>query len=307
MTFKQLEHVLEIYKAGSVRRAAEQCYITQPALSQQLHRLEQELGFALFDHTASPLRPTAAGEHYLGVVQHIVQQHEQVLQWLRERPEEETGRVILGVTNTRSKIFLPALLPPFQKQHPNIRVVIQEEQTLQRLGELVFTGEVDLALVLENAFAFKRFSFTVLKEEEILLAVPKNSLLDARCREIMARQGFVSPAQCEGQPFIFLKEGTQFRDILEQELAGTAGERPAAVMETSSSDLAHRMAAAGYGSTLVGDMMAKYDNFYDSLSYYPISDPPFLWTFGFIRHPERYLSPAVHTFLDFMKEHADLI
>lgn len=62
MTFKQLEHVLEIYKAGSVRRAAEQCYITQPALSQQLHRLEQELGFALFDHTASPLRPTAAGE-----------------------------------------------------------------------------------------------------------------------------------------------------------------------------------------------------------------------------------------------------
>lgn len=183
MTFKQLEHVLEIYKAGSVRRAAEQCYITQPALSQQLHRLEQELGFALFDHTASPLRPTAAGEHYLGVVQHIVQQHEQVLQWLRERPEEETGRVILGVTNTRSKIFLPALLPPFQKQHPDIRVVIQEEQTLQRLGELVSTGEVDLA---------------------------------------------------------------------------------------------HRMAAAGYGSTLVGDMMAKYDNFYNSLSYYPISDPPFL-------------------------------
>lgn len=118
------------------------------------------------------------------------------------------------MTNTRSKIFLPALLPPFQKQHPDIRVVIQEEQTLQRLGELVFTGEVDLA---------------------------------------------------------------------------------------------HRMAAAGYGSTLVGDMMAKYDNFYNSLSYYPISDPPFLWTFGFIWHPERYLSPAVHTFLDFMKEHVDLI
>ena len=111
MNFRQLEYVITIYREGTLTKAAEKLFISQPALTQQLQKLEKEIGTQLFDRTTTPLTPTYAGKYYLDIMEKILYENQQALSWLEDIDSLNRGKIVLGISDIRSLQFLPVLLP----------------------------------------------------------------------------------------------------------------------------------------------------------------------------------------------------
>ena len=114
MVSKQDETFLAIAQAGSVSKAAQGLYLSQPAVSRSLKRLEEDLGVQLFDREAVPLRLTQAGERYLRYVRENQERERRLRQDLAQLEREPSGTVRVGLNFWRSSLVLPRVLPAFQ-------------------------------------------------------------------------------------------------------------------------------------------------------------------------------------------------
>ena len=118
MVSKQDETFLAIAQAGSVSKAAQGLYLSQPAVSRSLKRLEEDLGAQLFDREAVPLRLTQAGERYLRYVRENQERERRLRQDLAQLEREPSGTVRVGLNFWRSSLVLPRVLPAFQRRYP---------------------------------------------------------------------------------------------------------------------------------------------------------------------------------------------
>ena len=110
MVSKQDETFLAIAQAGSVSKAAQGLYLSQPAVSRSLKRLEEDLGIQLFDREAVPLRLTQAGERYLRYVRENQERERRLRQDLAQLEREPSGAVRVGLNFWRSSLVLPRVL-----------------------------------------------------------------------------------------------------------------------------------------------------------------------------------------------------
>ena len=122
MISKQEEYFLAIAQAGSISKAAQGLYLSQPALSSSLKRLEEDLGAQLFDRESTPLRLTQAGERYLSYVRENQERERRLRQDLAQMEREPSGTVRIGLNLWRSSLVLPRVLPAFQRRYPHIQV-----------------------------------------------------------------------------------------------------------------------------------------------------------------------------------------
>ncbi|MCD8083397.1 MAG: LysR family transcriptional regulator [Clostridiales bacterium] len=295
MNFKQLEYVLSIYREGSLSRAAEKLYISQPALTQQLKKLEKEIGAPLFDRSTTPLKPTYAGQHYLEIIEKMLYENDQALKWLEDIHVLNQGHILLGIPPIRSIQFLPVLLPSFHEKYPNIKVEIKEAPALA-LAEMVMKGEIDFALMIVHTDNHKMIFRPILKEH-VMLALPPDSPLNECCRDSIEKNGFLDLSILKDEPFILLKKGHRLRKIA-YDLFEQNHMMPSIILETENIDLAHHMVAAGYGATLLGEIAAVLNTFSPCPCYYPVKGENCEWELGIAWHPDKYISKAMLAFFD---------
>lgn len=295
MNFRQLEYVITIYREGTLTRAAEKLFISQPALTQQLRKLEKEIGTPLFDRTTTPLTPTYAGKHYLDFMEKILYENQQALSWLEDIDSLNRGKIVLGISDIRSLQFLPVLLPSFQKKYPHIEVEIKEAPALS-LPDMVKKGEIDFALMIARR-DHTGLTFHPLLTEKVLLAVPKNYEINAACRESVEKQGFIDLKIVKDQPFILLQKGFRLRNIA-YELFQENGIMPPVVMKTVNVNLSHHMTSAGYGLSFVGEIAASLTQVDPIPCYYPVKGENCTWELGIAYHPEKYISKAMNVFFE---------
>lgn len=146
MTIQQLRYIVTLEKERHFARAAEKCLVTQPGLTIQLKKLEEEIGIKIFDRSKIPLEPTPLGIEIIEKAKKILREVDTVRDFIIEQKNILTGKVRLGVVSTLSPYLIPLCLREFQKTLPDIQFIISEDSTVGLMNTLE-TGELDIALM----------------------------------------------------------------------------------------------------------------------------------------------------------------
>ena len=197
MEMHQLRYVVAVARAGNFSRAAEQCHVSQPSLSQQIKKLEEELGERLFDRMKREAKMTAHGEAFLPRALKILEEVDVAKREASDAHSLLRGRVILGVLPTIAPYLLPAVLVDFVKKFPGVEIAIHEDTTAQLL-KLANACEIDFA-VASRPIQDPRMEVKDLFAEELRVALPP--------RHPLTRKRTVRLADLEEEPFIVMKEG----------------------------------------------------------------------------------------------------
>jgi LysR family hydrogen peroxide-inducible transcriptional activator len=197
MELHQLRYFLAVARTKNFSRAAEQCHVAQPSLSQQIMKLEDELGERLFERTKREVSLTPAGDLLRVHAERVLQEVELARDGVREFRGLVRGRVVLGVLPTVAPYFLPQRLRAFSSRFPAVEVVVHEDTTDQ-LAAAVLAKEVDLALV---SLPVERVGLAAEEffDEKLLVALPAGHALAKRPR--------LTFDDLEREAFILMKEG----------------------------------------------------------------------------------------------------
>lgn len=297
METRLLQYAVEIYKQKSFTKAAHQLRIAQPSLSQQIAKLENELGVRLFLRGRSKVIPTPEGLHFLKKAEQILQLHEDLEREMLEQRESMSRDLIIGTTVITGGHVLPPLLQAFRHLYPQVQIRLVEESTA-KIIELTTKGQVDLsilALPLEDA----QLTTKKMLSEEILLALPRTPQPWLPLDLPLITTQPVALKHLAKAPFILLKKGFGFRQTT-LELCAESGFQPHIAFETSSIHTALALAKHGLGVTLVPKMVISEgpaDLLYLSLDSHPTR------TLVFATQKERYQSLATQAFLQLYDQH----
>lgn len=155
----QLEYVLALHQWGHFAKAAKACAVTQPTLSMQIKRLEEELGVVLFDRSRKPLLLTAAGQRLIAQIQTVVHEAKRIPALIDALATHEVrGALTVGVIPTVAPYLLPRLLPVVTEKYPALQLTIRELQT-QRILDALGHDDLDVGLLatpLEDSQVFER-------------------------------------------------------------------------------------------------------------------------------------------------------
>ena len=174
MMFRNYEYFVAIAEAGSLTRAAEILYVSQPSLSQYLRRLESELGVELFNHRTSPLKLTYTGERYYESVKQMMRLEENIKKEFQDIKNQESGCLRLGVAFWRGACLLPDIFPEFHRQYPGIRIELMEDHS-DKLALALMNGKLDIAVMnLPHTLDYRKLTSDIIFEERILLAAPRS-------------------------------------------------------------------------------------------------------------------------------------
>src|SRR6478609_2599379 len=122
MELRQLNYVIQIANEKNFSRAADKLHIAQPSLSQQLSKLEQEIGVLLFRRTTNSVELTQAGQVFVHKSQAILDAVEQLKQEMDDMAQMRRGRLVVGTLPLTGSHILPLVLPVFGEQYPQIEV-----------------------------------------------------------------------------------------------------------------------------------------------------------------------------------------
>src|SRR5512138_2017953 len=126
MEMNQLRYVVAVARTGNFSRAAEQCHISQPSLSQQILKLEEELGERLFDRLKREAKLTSHGEAFLRRAVRILEEVDAAKREATDARDLLRGTVTIGVLPTIAPYLLPGVMPDFTEKYPGVEIVVQE-------------------------------------------------------------------------------------------------------------------------------------------------------------------------------------
>ncbi len=147
MTLTQLEYVLAVNKFRHFGRAAQATFVTQPTLSMQLQKLEEELGVIIFDRSKTPVLPTLEGEAIIRQAAVVIKENKRLLEIAKSGKEGYEGEFRLAVIPTISTYLLPLFVQNFAEKYPKIRLIIEEYKT-EDIIRLLGSDEIDAGLLV---------------------------------------------------------------------------------------------------------------------------------------------------------------
>lgn len=173
MTFTQLEYVVSVDRHRHFVAAAAECFVTQPTLSMQIHKLEKEWGVKIFDRSKQPVIPTEQGLELIEHAKKILAERDQLTELINNRKGLLAGELRLGIIPTLAPYLLPLFVKEFTAKYPQVKLVVNEMMTsliIARLRE----GKID-AGILVTPLMEPGIKEEVLFYEEMLVYVSKNN------------------------------------------------------------------------------------------------------------------------------------
>jgi LysR family hydrogen peroxide-inducible transcriptional activator len=202
MDLRRLETFVAVVEEGSLSAASRRCNLSQPALSQQMQALEEDLGEALLIRRPRGVEPTAAGELLLRHARVMLAQAATLRGDFAGRRELETGMVRFGIIPTIAPYLLPQVLAPFQRAHPGIMIAVEEARTPQ-LIERTVAGEIEFAILSDVTPAERKRGSLQMREmfrETLLLAAPAG-------HRLAVRADAPKPSELDADELIYLSDG----------------------------------------------------------------------------------------------------
>src|SRR5258706_13685463 len=246
MELRQLRYFCAVAETGSFSRAAEQTHVSQPSLSQQILKLEDELGARLFDRLSRSVRLTELGKTFLPRARTVLRELEAAKDDVVERKDFIGGPVTVGIIPTVGPYFLPPVLTSFSRKFPQVRFTVVEEITPALLDRLR-AGAIDVA-ILALPIRGHEFETAPLLSERLFAALPRSHRLGKR------RSLFLKDLRSE--PFLLLRDGHCFRDTAVA-ACDRARLHPQVVFESGQFSSILSMVSAGMGVSIVPEMAVE--------------------------------------------------
>ncbi len=265
MNMKQALYFKTIARYGTITAAAKQLYISQPSLSQTLRQIEDEVGTPLFDRSTSPFHLTYAGERYLKAVEAMLDIETRLKEEIESIRRDDGGRLRLGISVTRAMQVLPDVIPIFTKAYPNVTIELTEAASASLEG-LLQKGQIDLALAALEANE-ANIAYELIEKESIGILAGKGSQL----AQLVPSGTPISLEMVEKEAFVSLDTSHSSR-IIQDRLFRRYNIRPKILLETSSLEVARRVALKSGACMVLPDVYADEFVFNSGGAFYPLKD-----------------------------------
>jgi DNA-binding transcriptional LysR family regulator len=242
MELRQLRYLVALAEERHFTRAAAREHIAQPALSQQIRRLEQEVGLALVERTTRRVALTAAGELLLARARRILAEVDAADADMQALSGVQTGHVFVGAIHTMGPIDLSIALGEFHGRHPGVELTVRD-QSSEELAAMLRVDELDLAfLSVTERIESEGLGLYQLISEELVVIVPRDHRLGGRRR--------IRMAELADERFVTYRPGARLRELLLSS-ARVAGFEPRIALESNESGLIRRLVARRLGVAIV--------------------------------------------------------
>jgi DNA-binding transcriptional LysR family regulator len=242
MELRQLRYLVAIAEERSFTRAAAREHIAQPALSQQIRRLENEVGLTLVERTTRRVSLTGAGEMLVPRARRVLLELEAAQAELQALRGVDTGLVRIGAMHTMGPVDLSLALAIFHQRHPGVELTVRE-QSSEELAEMLRDDELDLAFlsVTERVESHGLGLYQLVSEELVLIMARDHRL----CERRKVRMGELAE-----EHFVSWREGARLRELLVT--AGReAGFEPRLKLASNESERIRRLVARGLGVAIL--------------------------------------------------------
>jgi DNA-binding transcriptional LysR family regulator len=278
-----MDYVYEVYHEKSFSAAARKLFVSQPALSAAVKKVEKQLGLPLFDRSTSPIQLTTAGKAYIEAARQIMTIQKNLHNYIGDLASLQSGNLSLGGTNFFASCLLPCMIKSFSSAWPKIRLRITESDSADLYARLL-TEEIDL-IVDSGLYDAALYESIPLLEDHILLAVPSDNSQNKKHAAARLTQKDIINGHAEdehipavslsdfaGEDFLLLGRGNDmYRRALD--LCHTRGFTPNVRLYLNQLMTAYHTACQGLGLTFLTDSLVKYSMPSDALVYYKILDP----------------------------------
>lgn len=305
----EMFYVYTIWQEGSFSKAAKKLYLTQPALSIAVRKLEEKIGMPLFDRKRKPLTLTVAGEIYIDTAVKELQLEREQQQRFDDIKNLVTGCVRLGGTHYLNAYILPEVLTSFHKQYPGVELQIRESSA-RTVSRMLEDREVDITFNCSPEFV-RDYPHYEMFADYVLLAVPKEDPINERfgsfaltAEQVCAgahlepwleRIGLDAFAEL---PIIQLKKGNNLHERT-LEMFREVSVEPTVMMELNQLVTAYHLAETGMGATFVSDRIVRPTS--SSLLFYPLNSTLAKRTFYILLQRDAYVSIAVRRLVDHIR------
>lgn len=242
MTITQLQYVLAVAEHRNFTVAAEKCFVTQPTLSMQVQKLEDELDLLIFDRSKKPISITEAGQKIVDQARNIVNEAARIRDIVDQEKGFIGGTFTLGVIPTIMPTLLPMFLKSFIDRYPKVRLIIKEQSTESLIANLL-EGHLD-AGIAATPLRIEQLTERPLYYEPFVGYVPDGHRL--------AGLGKIRPEDLDLEDILLLQDGHCFRDgVVNLCKAGSRLDSDHFQLESGSFETLVKLADEGLGMTLL--------------------------------------------------------
>lgn len=299
LSLKYILYVATVVEEQSFSKAAAKLYISQPALSQTIQKLEFELGIPLFIRENNTIRPTPACRIFVEDGVDIIKAAKKLNQKMIDIVNIKEGNLRIGISPFYSEYHLSRILPYFKKQFPGVSLKLTEEIS-QRLEELTLEDLVDFCMA-PLPLSYENLEYQILQQEQILFAMPHNHpLTDQLTPALSNNLPFINLCLAKNEPFIFLKN-QRFTEM-GLRLCREAGFVPKILYETKNWDTVRAFIANGLGVGFLPEVLVSSEHDHNSPDCYRIIAENTTRPYAVVYKNKNHLSAAAVNFIRVAQE-----
>jgi LysR family transcriptional regulator, low CO2-responsive transcriptional regulator len=292
LTLRQLRIFAAVARHSSFSRAAEELHLTQPAVSMQVHSLEESAGLPLTEQLGKKVRMTAAGDELARLAHNIEQQLRDSEDALAALKGARGGHLQIGVVST-AKYFAPALLAEFSRRHPGIdlRLSVNNRSAIVRA---LSDNHIDLAIMGAPPREFTTEAEAFADHPLVFIAAPDHPL---------TRRRKLDCAALLGETMLIRETGSGTRQALER-LLDEQGLSFARQIEMGSNETIKQAVMAGMGIAFISAHTIDLERSVGRLSVLKVVGTPLIRQWHLVHRQDKRLLPAADAFRAFMREEA---
>lgn len=296
MNLRQLELFTEVAETGIVSHAAKKLYMSQPAVSQTIADLEDLLGLKLFDRLKHKMQLTFAGEILYQYSKKILSLVDEAESQMLDMANLKMGKLRLGASTTIGIYLLPHLLGEFKQKYETIQSACVIDNT-SVIEEMLLTNQLDIGFVEGLVHSAEIVIQKVMNDEIWLICSPQHR---------WAREGrlVIDPVEIAGEALILREQGSGTREVVEKKL-----KEHNVCYEVwhvlNNTEAIKRAVAADIGIAFISQMAVKDEIESGRLVNIKLNGLPISREFKLIWHKDKYRSPLLNAFIQFVIGNAD--
>lgn len=290
MELRQLTYFLTAVQTLSFRKAAELCFVAQPALSRQIAALEKELGVALFTRAKQRITVTSAGNEFAIYARNALEQLQQGQQAMVNMQEGVKGTITLGCVEPLATAFLPAIFHSFHQRYPGVRFDVRVLRT-DDVMTLIEHEEVDLGLIFDPPSRPEVLVFKELFRQSLHVLMPAQHPLAQRPQTSLVLEEILA------EPFLLLRQTARLRRIIDRILM-QRGMVVQPIVEIDSMEGLKQLVKQGSGITLMLPALLGSNQIEDDVAVTPLADVSEQFIFALVYRRFGSISKPARQFLN---------